>query len=216
MIKFEHLTLSQRIAETIASQIVEGKLNPGERLIENELSDLFGTSRSPIREALYILESQGIVERIPRKGVLVKNYSKKEVFDLYYVVYNLTEIALKKGMETYTEEQLKALYDLIKKMEETIESREMKNCFLLIEQLHMKLFELPDNKVLEDLYQRVNMRWTTFRYLSLSHPDSLKRSIQEYKEIVISLEQKDFTRIPPILEKKKSRALSVLEKLVAE
>lgn len=216
MSNIETLTLSQKIAENIAGKIVNGTLKPGERLIEDELTELYGTSRSPIREALYLLENQGIVERIPRKGVIVKKHTKKEIYDLYDVIYSIQEIVLKKGMETCSKEQLKDLYDLIEKMEQSIENQDFKACFLLIENLQLKLFELPRNMMFEDLYQRLNKRWTTFRYLSLSHPDSLIRSMQEYKEIVEGVEQKDFSRIQSILEKKKTRGLSVLEKIVIE
>jgi DNA-binding GntR family transcriptional regulator len=212
--KIELLTLSQKIAEDIAGKIVNGSLKPGERLIEGELTDHYGISRSPIREALYLLENQGIVERIPRKGVIVKKHTKKEIIDLYDAVYSIQEIVLKKGMETRSNEQLIELHSLIEKMEISIKEGNFKECFLLIEALQLKLFELPGNTVIVDLYQRLNKRWTTFRYLTLSHPESLIRSMHEYEEIIKGIEEKDFSTIQTKLEMKKSRGLSILEKIV--
>lgn len=210
------LTLSQKIAEDIASHIVDGSLKPGERLIESELTELYGISRSPIREALYILENQGIVERIPRKGVIVKKHSKKEIYDLYDAIYSIQEVVLKKGMETCQKEQLDELYSLIEKMDQMIKKQNFKECFLLIEDLQLKLFELPKNTTFVELYNRLNKRWTTFRFLTLSHPESLIRSMNEYEEIIKGIEQKDPSRVQSILELKKSRALSILEKIVTE
>lgn len=216
MTKFETLTLSQKIAEDISSKIVEGSLKPGEHIIEYELTELYGISRSPIREALYLLENQGIVERKPRKGVFVKKHTKKEIYDLYDAIYSIQEVVLKKAMETCSKDQLNDLYNIIEKMEISINKRDFKECFLLIENLQLKLFELPGNTVFEDLYQKLNKRWTTFRFLTLSHPDSLIRSMQEYNEIIKGVEQKNPSRIQSILEMKKSRALSILEKIVTE
>lgn len=216
MIKFETLTLSQKIAEDIATKIVNGSLKPGEHLIELELTELYGISRSPVREALYLLENQGIVERIPRKGVIVKKHTKKEILDLYDVIYSFQEVILKKGMETCTKEQLSDLHALLDEMEQKIENRDFKECFVLIETLQLKLFELPRNTVVDELYQRLNKRWTTFRFLTLSHPESLIRSKNEYKEIINGIEEKDFLKIQSILDIKKTRALSILEKILVE
>jgi DNA-binding GntR family transcriptional regulator len=214
MITFENITLSQKIAEAIALQIAEGKIKPGERLLENELTDIFGTSRAPIREALYILEKEGIVERLPRRGVFVKKHTKKELFDLYDAVYRLTEIALQKGMDIATEEQLANLKKLVSQMETNIQNRDVKKFFVLLRELHIQFFDLSNNEVLKDLYLKLNNRLTPFRYISLSHPSSLEKSIAEYKEILKGLEEKDIERIVSNLRIKEQRALSVLEKVV--
>lgn len=216
MAKFETLTLSQKIAEDIAAKIVNGSLKPGEHLIELELTEFYGISRSPVREALYLLENQGIVERIPRKGVIVKKHTKKEILDLYDVIYSFQEMILKKGMEICTKEQLSDLHSLLDEMEQKIENNDFKKCFDLIETLQLKLFELSRNKVVEELYQRLNKRWTTFRFLTLSHPESLIRSKNEYKEIINGIEEKDLFKIQSILDIKKARALSILEKILIE
>ncbi|WP_096185819.1 GntR family transcriptional regulator [Evansella halocellulosilytica] len=213
---FEKLTLSQKIADHIATQIVEGKLEPGQRLLEQELKDIFGTSRAPIREALFLLENQGVVERVPRKGVFVKKYSRKEILDFYDIVYRLTEIALKKGVINRSTEQINYLFEIIEEMENSIKDEELKKCFLLVEKLHMFLFELPNNLVLKDLYEKLNKRWTTFRYLTLSHPDSLSQSICEYKEIIIGLRDQDEEKILKVLSKKEKRALAILERILVE
>ncbi|MFD1037381.1 GntR family transcriptional regulator [Virgibacillus byunsanensis] len=216
MAEFDLLTLSQKIAEDIATKIVEGTFKPEDRLIENELTEIYGTSRSPIREALYSLENQGIVERIPRKGVIVKKHTKKEIFDLYDAVYIIQVNILKQSVETLQTEQVNDLYSVLEQMEKAIEKANFEECFLLIEDLQLKIFELPGNTVIIDLYQKLNKRWTTFRYLTLSHPESLIRSMQEYKELVKGLEEKDYKCIEVILEKKKNRGLSILEKIVTE
>ncbi|MBT2689840.1 GntR family transcriptional regulator [Bacillus sp. ISL-47] len=211
---FENTTLSQRISEEIAIKISEGALKPGDRLLELELTKEFGTSRAPIREALFILEKDGIVERVPRKGVFVKKRTKKELLDLYEVVYRLLEIALTKLMDSRTDVQLKKIENLIIKMEETLEGNKVKQCFDLLEELQKDFFVFSGNTVLEDLYMRINSQLIPFRYISLSYPTSMEHSIREYSEIMAGLKEKDLTRILETLKRKEKRALTVLEKFV--
>jgi DNA-binding GntR family transcriptional regulator len=214
MVNFENITLSQQIAQAIAIQISEGKLKPGDRLLENELTEQFGTSRAPIREALYILERDGIVERIPRRGVFVKKYTKKELLDLYDIYYHLQEIALLKVMKNATEQQINHLNHLVAQLENTIGGREIKNYFNLLDDLQVYIFSLSNNEVLKDLYLKIKNQLTPFRYISLSHPSSLDHSTKEYKEILMGLAEKDIEKVNINLRKKEKRALSILEKIV--
>ncbi|WP_264739032.1 GntR family transcriptional regulator [Cytobacillus firmus] len=211
---FENTTLSQRISEEIAIKISEGALKPGDRLLELELTKEFGTSRAPIREALFILEKEGIVERVPRKGVFVKKRTKKELIDLYEVVYRLLEIAITKLKDSRTDEQLKKIENLINNMGETLEGNKVKQCFDLLEELQKDFFIFSGNTVLEDLYMRINSQLIPFRYISLSYPTSMDHSIGEYQEILIGLKEKDLQKILASLKRKEKRALAILEKFV--
>jgi DNA-binding GntR family transcriptional regulator len=211
---FENMTLSQRISDEIATKISEGVFRPGDRLLEVELTKEFGTSRAPIREALFILEKDGIVERIPRRGVFVKKRLKKELLDLYEVVYRLLEIALGKVMETCTKEQLMEFRHLVNQMEGTLEGKKTKTYFKLLEELQFKFFEQSGNVVLQDLYLKINIQLLPFRYISLSHPSSMEHSIEEYKLIVTGLEENDIAKVHTTLRKKEKRALTILEKVV--
>ena len=209
--EFVNITLSQKIAQVIAGQIAEGVIKQGDRLLENELTNYFGTSRAPIREALYILEKDGIVERVPRKGVFVKEYTKKELTDLYETVYHLEEIALKKIMDIADSEQILELENLINKMEKAVQKKDIKSYFSKLDQLHIKFFTFTNNDVLSSFYFRIRKQLTPFRYISLSYPYSLEHSLNEYQEILKGLYEKNFDRIRDNLRLKEKRALTNLE-----
>ncbi|RKQ35783.1 GntR family transcriptional regulator [Oceanobacillus halophilus] len=206
-------TLAKKIAETVASQIAEGYYEPGQRLVETELTEYFNISRSPVREALFILENQGVVEKIPRRGVRVKAISIDEINDLYDVVYNLTEFALIKGIERNNKKDIEYMEKLLVDMETIIEKREIKKFHELVEELHLKLIEFSKNKLLVDIYKNLNLRWTTFRYLTLSHPISLRKSVIEYKDIIFGIKNKDINTVSTILLSKKTRGISILENI---
>lgn len=214
--KLEVMTLSQKIAQSIADQIVEGSIRPGERLFENKLTDKFGTSRVPIREALYILESDGIVERIQRHGVFVKEYNQKELLDLYDVVYRLEEFALKKAIVNASDEEIDRIFKLLEKMENLIKGREIKNYFPLMEELHQLIFILSKNEVLDDLYKKIYKQLRPFRYIALSYPKSLEQSFLEYYEMAEGLKTRNIDQSLAALQKKEKRVLSNFENLLME
>lgn len=214
--KLEVVTLSQKIAQSIADQIVEGFIKPGERLLENKLTAVFGTSRVPIREALYILESDGIVERIPRRGVFVKAYNQKELFDLYDVVYRLEGFALNRVLENATDEELADVFKLLESMAVFIKDRRIKSYFPLMEELHELFFRLSKNDVLDGLYKKIYKQLRPFRYMALSYPNSLEQSFQEYYEIAEGLKARNMNQTLAALHKKEKRVLLIFEKIVDE
>ncbi|MFD1037450.1 GntR family transcriptional regulator [Virgibacillus byunsanensis] len=214
--KLEAMTLSQKIAQSIADQIVEGYIKPGERLLENKLTDTFGTSRAPIREALYILESDGIVERVQRRGVFVKEYNRKELIDLYDVVYRLEEFALKKAIVNATDEEIARIFNLLEHMADFIKDREIKDYFPLMEELHQLIFLLSKNDVLDDLYRKIYKQLRPFRYMALSYPDSLEQSFLEYYEIAEGLKARDIDQTLKALQKKEKRVLLNFENLLID
>lgn len=207
-------TLSQKIAQSIADQIAEGNMKPGERLLENQLTNVFGTSRVPIREALYILESDGLVERIPRYGVFVKEYNRNELFDMYDVVYRLEEFALKRALEHATNEEIDNVFKLLDNMKVFINDREIKRYFPLMEDMHRLFFLLSKNDVLDNLYKKLYKQMRPFRYMALSYPESLEQSFLEYYEIAEGLKARNYKKTLDALERKENRVLLIFEKIV--
>lgn len=89
----------EQIAEVLADEIIERKVASGSKLPEPALAERFGTSRAPIREALYLLDQAGLVERTPRRGTVVNAYSSREIEELYQVRITLERIALERSCE---------------------------------------------------------------------------------------------------------------------
>jgi|SRR5699024_6770560 len=210
----EKNTIAKEMAASIATRIAEGEFQPGERLIEKDLTHHYNVSRSPVREALFILENQGIIEKIPRKGVKVRDITHKEINDLYDIVYNLTELALKKGLEHNCDNDIEEMRLILLEMKRTVKMRNVKRCHFLVERLHFKLIQVSENKILEDIYKSLNMRWTIFRYLTLSHPLSLQKSVSEYEEIVNAFELQDIDEVMLIIRSKKQRGIIILENII--
>lgn len=203
-------TLAQQIARSIAEAIVHGQLQPGERLNEIELGARFGTSRAPIREATYILEREGVVVRHPRRGVFVKDYTTKELKDLYDATYRLEEVALARVVAGASDAQLAMLHSIADRMQQAADGRDIPAYIGQVEAMFHEIFRIAGNNVLQDFYAQLRSRLKPFRFMSLSHPDSLALSVDEYKGILAGLEGRDLAQVHEAHGRKERRAIGRL------
>src|SRR4051812_14059546 len=105
----KHLTLRERILETIRDAIMSGSLKQGEKVAEPELAERFGISRTPIREAFRQLESEGYLTVIPRKGAVVAAFSERDVEEFYAIKSILEGYAARMACTNLTPKELDKL-----------------------------------------------------------------------------------------------------------
>ena len=106
-------SISGQISKILAGRIIRGELEPGQRILEQTVSDEMGVSRSPVREAFLTLEKQRLVEILPRRGARVADMSREDVESLYDLVTELYALAAKKSAEFHTEEDLQKIRETV-------------------------------------------------------------------------------------------------------
>jgi DNA-binding GntR family transcriptional regulator len=104
-----HVPLRDQIRDQIRNRIVRGEMAPGSKMIERELATELGVSRVPVREALRMLETEGFVDVIPRRGVVVKHLSRTDVEELFDVRESLEALTARRAAERATEASLRRL-----------------------------------------------------------------------------------------------------------
>jgi DNA-binding GntR family transcriptional regulator len=206
-------SFSQQVAKVLADEIVEYNLRPGERLLEQALAERFGTSRAPIREALYLLAQEGLVERIPRKGALVKKYTTREIGELYKIRVTLEELALERDCDgpRMVRLSLIALEPIVREM---VESRKIKRYHGLNFAFHKTIVELSQSYVLLRLYTQIEGPLKKFLRLSMTAKEDVSKSIEDHKRIVSAIGEGDAAGASKILRAHEmdgmQRALSAL------
>lgn len=110
-------SLVEQICEALTNAIIEGRLKPGQPLTEQSLQKEFGVSRTPIREALRILEAKGLVTVIPRKGAWVKQIEKKDIEETFPIRALLEGYAAKVAVERMTPDDLDRMRRHLDEME---------------------------------------------------------------------------------------------------
>ena len=106
-----YLPLRDVVFNTLREAILKGDLKPGERLMELQLASKLGVSRTPIREAIRMLEQEGLAVTMPRKGAEVAKMTLKDMEDVLEIREALDELAVRIACEKITDEQLKRLMD---------------------------------------------------------------------------------------------------------
>ena len=210
-------TLSQQIAESLMNRIANGALRPGEALVENRLVDEFGTSQSPVREALLMLEHKGFVTRTARRGTCVRRYASTEVTDMYDVRCLLEGYAARKAMQIAPdrlEERMAGAVVAMKTLVEGNSETPVQEYQRLNDQLHGALFEIAGNQTLTESYLRVYEPLTALRQMSLLMGGNLYTSLIEHEDMVEATQRRDVGRLLEVLENHHRRSVESLLNII--
>jgi DNA-binding GntR family transcriptional regulator len=145
-------TLVNTVVERLRESILFGLFAPGERIVEAELARELGISRGPVREALALLEKDGIIVNIPRKGKFVLGFDAKLVDEIYSLRGVLEPYATQLLIESLTEEKREALEDALRQIEAAADAGDV---LLLAEkdiEFHNRLYELADHELLRQTW----------------------------------------------------------------
>jgi DNA-binding GntR family transcriptional regulator len=178
--------------EFLKSSVLSGHFNPGERLTEEHLAKKLGVSRTPVREALHKLESEGLIKPLETRGFIVSRDSKDEVEELFELRAILEGYALRIISERISEEDLKQLGRLIAGAEDALRRKRMEEVFKWNTKFHDMLHGIVvDKKRLHRLL--VNIRKYVLRYRrdTLQYPDGGKRAVDGHRKILLALRLKD-------------------------
>lgn len=185
----DYKPLRDVVFDSLREAILDGKLKPGQRLMEVQLADQLGVSRTPVREAIRKLELEGIVVMLPRKGAYVANMSLKDIMEVLEIRSSLEGLAAFLAAERINDEDLANLKRIAKELEQTelnIEDLLKKDV-----EFHECIFKATNNK---RLHQLINSLWEQvyrFRLSYLSDYDALQSIVEEHKMIVEAIEKGD-------------------------
>jgi DNA-binding GntR family transcriptional regulator len=205
-------SLSNKIAERITQQIITGELKPGEKLVEYAYAEEYGTSRAPVREALYLLTIEGLVERIPRKGAVVKSYTEAEIIDLLEIRIMLESLVMKRILERGVD------FSILKKMEELLnvmkEEKEYKNYTKLNHAFHMCLIEMSKSEIIKNMYVRMELPLLTIQSMSFASEGNIEKSIKEHAMIIELLRNNKITEAIDTVNKHNEYVIISIQKLL--
>lgn len=182
----------ERAYEYLKTSILSGRFNPGERLTEEHLAKELGISRTPIREALHKLESEGLIKPLATRGFVASQDSKAEVEELFEIRAVLEGYALRVICGRVTDLVLERLEETLQRAEETLKSGYLEDLFHWNTIFHDTLHEMITDK--HRLYhQMVTMRQYVLRYRknTLQFPDGGSRTVDGHRKIVMALRLRD-------------------------
>ncbi|MDI7258893.1 MAG: GntR family transcriptional regulator [Thermodesulfobacteriota bacterium] len=194
----KHKSLVEQIVQGLEEKILEGALQPGERIIEGTLCKALGVSRSPVREAFRILESKGFVTSEPRKGISIAKVEPQEAEDIYLIRANLESLATYLAVKKQNPSVLEKLKKLNQQMIEIAAKKNVRAYFNLNLKFHQILVEACENRRLIELINNFSKQTMRYRFETLSLPDWMNFSITHHNALIQSFESGDAKRAESI------------------
>lgn len=179
------------VFENLREAILEGKLTPGQRLMEVQLAEQLGVSRTPVREAIRKLELEGLVVMLPRKGAYVANMSLKDILDVLEIRASLEGLAASLAAERISPEDIKELEKIANEFEESTEHADVETLLRKDVEFHECIFKAANNKKLHQLITSLWEQVYRFRVTYISDYDSSVNIINEHKLILQAIKDGD-------------------------
>ncbi|PTX57622.1 GntR family transcriptional regulator [Litoreibacter ponti] len=185
---------SDIIADQLEGLIFDGTFGDGDRLDEVQLSERFGTSRTPVREALLRLAQSGLAEHLPRRGVFVRQPGPIELMEMFEVMAELEAVSARFAATRITEDALQRLKQTNARCQAAVKAQDADGYYRENESFHAILYQQSGNSFLEQECLRLQKRLQPFRRTQLRLRGRLAQSMAEHEDIVRALEAGDGTK----------------------
>lgn len=187
----EYLPLRDVVFNTLRQAILRGELKPGERLMEIQLANKLGVSRTPIREAIRKLELEGLVLMIPRKGAEVAEITEKSLRDVLEVRKALEELSVQLACERITPQMLKELDESAAEFERILKSEDVTEIAQADVHFHDVIYKAADNQRLTQLLNNLGEQMYRYRVEYLKNPSVYGKLIKEHEEIIRHIKERE-------------------------
>ena len=187
----EYLPLRDVVFNTIKDGILTGKLKPGERLLENQLAEELGVSRTPIREALRMLEIENLVDLIPRKGAQVRKMSEKDIKDVLEIRKVLEELAAGLAAENMTRHSIVDLKEAHLDFIRAFNRGDSEGVIEADTRFHDIIFDAKKNDKLIQIISNISIQIYRYRITYLKLLTDISVPDQQHLELINAFEKKD-------------------------
>lgn len=187
----DYKPLREVIFNTLREAIIVGELKPGERLMEVQLADKMGVSRTPVREAIRKLELEGLVEMLPRKGAHVADLSVKDIMDVLEVRSTLDGLASSLSAARITDEEIKELKHIHTQFVNYVEKDNMQGLIKKDVEFHDIIYRSSRNDKLIQISSNLREQVQRFRVIYIKDYSSSRELIKEHNEICDAITRRD-------------------------
>jgi DNA-binding GntR family transcriptional regulator len=202
-------TMPTSVADHIRTMILRRELLPGERLIQSELADRLGVSRTPIREALQKLASEGLVTLSPYKGAHVAKLSLSHLEEIYHVRIAIEAQIGYLAAQHITPDELGEMRQLVEQMKRELEAGELGSLLELNRQVNMILFIASRSKHLSELAIEYMNLANLYRQMHFTTRERSQRIIDDHQELLAALEEGDPEAVYQVTRCQMQEALKV-------
>lgn len=199
IIELSRQALPHQAATRLRSMLIEGVIAPGAKLNERELCEQLRISRTPLREAIKMLASEGLVELLPNRGAVALSLNEQDVIDTFEVMANLEAQSGELAAVRITDDELAEIKALHYEMLASFTRRDLPRYYALNAQIHERINAATKNPVLVRTYAQLNARLQALRFRSNQDGQKWQHAVQEHEQMIIALEQRDAAAMRKVL-----------------
>ncbi len=192
-------TLPEAAAERLRTLIIEGRLAPGARLNERELSEQLGVSRTPLREAFRMLAADGLLVQLPNRGAQVVALSREDVGHAFEVMASLEGLAGELAATRVTDADLAELEALPADMEQAHARRDLPAYYRTNRAIHERINAIAGNPILTHTFRTLNARLHALRFRSNLVRAKWDQAVAEHRLMIDALAARDGERLRVLL-----------------
>ncbi len=193
-------TLHDELLQRLRQMIVNGELNPGQKVPEKDLCARFGVSRTPLREALKVLANDGLVTLTPNRGAMVADLTLGDLEEAFPVMGALEALSGEMACANITDEEVAEIKRLHKAMVAHYEARELQSYFHVNQEIHQLILAAARNQTLTSAYRGLEGRIREARYLANMSTSRWTRAVEEHEQMISALEARDGAALAAILK----------------
>ncbi|MBB3131626.1 DNA-binding GntR family transcriptional regulator [Paenibacillus rhizosphaerae] len=209
------MTAKERALSQIQRWIIDGTLQPGEKLVDAELAEALGVSRTPVREALQLLEVQGLVEMHPGRDTRVQTIEKDDILKMYATLAALHSLAAEAAAAHIPAEQIEQLKGINADFAAAIEQGQPYQAMELDEQFHNLIVDASDNAYVASFSASLQIHIRRFKYVFLAQPVSATAaSVEEHARIIEAFEEKDRALAASVMKQNLLRPMKELYAMI--
>ena len=208
--------LHNELADRLRHMIVEGELAPGEKLAEKELCGQFGVSRTPLREAMKVLATEGLVLLTPNRGCSVAKLTLADLDEAFPIMGALEALSGELACRHITDAELARIRELHERMVKKHQAGALRDYFKLNEQIHQLILSAARNPTLAQMQLSLSGRVRRARYMANMSPARWAKAVAEHEKILEALEARDGKRLAVLLKDHLANKLETVKDALTE
>ena len=208
--------LHNELVDRLRHMIVEGDLAPGEKLAEKDLCGQFGVSRTPLREAVKVLASEGLVQLTPNRGCTVARLTLADLDEAFPIMGALEALSGELACQHITDAELARIKELHERMLRKYAAGALRDYFKLNEQIHQMILDAARNPTLAQMQLSLSGRVRRARYLANMSPSRWAKAVEEHEKIIEALGARDGKRLAVILKEHLANKLQTVKDALSE
>lgn len=200
IIEIARLGLHDQVAARLRTMLVEGRIAPGAKLNERELSEQLRVSRTPLREAIKMLAIEGLVDLLPNRGAIAVKLTEADVMHSFEMLAMLEGMAGELAAQRITDDELGELRAKHYEMLACFTRQDLSGYYRLNAQIHAGINDAAKNPVFTSTYRAVNARVQSLRFRTNQNGAKWKRAVKEHEQMIDALDARDAGAMRQILQ----------------